>query len=288
MAVPCDLDFLLHDTILCGLKPQIAQRVIASASVVRLRKGEALVRQGDRATAFFIVIDGWLKLYRTTFSGKEVVIDVLSKAESFAVAAALSGGCYPVAAQVVSDACVARIPADRVVGCIREVPEVAIPISASSLQHIDRLLEQIEQLRSQSMVQRAAAFLVSLCPVADGPCIVALPYGKTLIAARLGMNPESLSRTFFKLKLVGVHMRAWHFAVSDVAKLRQLAAESHIRSYSALSFGRALIANPPSNAPTPRLRCRPGTSRVVWCCQRRSFTCGSRERLPQGNKQSCC
>jgi CRP-like cAMP-binding protein len=285
MAIPCDLGFLLHDTILSGLKPQIAERVIASASVVRLRKGEPLVQQGDRATAFFIVIDGWVKLYRTTLSGKEVVIDVLSKAESFAAAAALSGDCYPVAAQVVSDACVARIPADRVVGCIREVPEVAIPISASSLQHIDRLLEHIDELRSQSMLQRAAAFLASLCPVANGPCVAALPYGKTLIAARLGMDPESLSRTFFKLGLVGVRMRAWHFAVSDVAKLRQLAAEGHIRSYAALSFRGAPIANPPSDAPRPRFRCAPGTSRLVWCCQRRSFRCGSRERLAQGNKQ---
>lgn len=34
------------------------------------------------------------------------------------------------------------------------------------------------------------------------------------------MNPEFLSRSFIKLKSVGVNMRGSHFAVSDIGKLR--------------------------------------------------------------------
>jgi hypothetical protein len=46
-----------------------------------------------------------------------------------------------------------------------------------------------------------------------------------LIAARLGLKPESLSRAFAKLRTVGVEVRASHVAIRDVARLRQLAVD---------------------------------------------------------------
>lgn len=225
---------------------------MASASVVALTHGELLFRQGDPATAFFIIVRGWVKLYRTTLSGEEVVLDVLTNAESVAVAAALSGDGYAATAEAVTDACIMRIPADHVVRCIREMPEIAISMNALTLQDVERLTQHIEQLKSQSGVQRAAGYLASLCATADGACIVALPYAKALIAARLGMKSESLSRAFLKLRLVGVEMHPAHFAVRDVAKLRQVAASarcqwptySHAQPYRLMEppeLGRAVM-----------------------------------------------
>ena len=76
-------------------------------------------------------------------------------------------------------------------------------------------------------------FLVSLCPNGqDGcqdarqdVCAVALPYDKTLIAGRLGLKPESLSRAFAKLRSVGVHVHAAHVEVRNPDKLRRFAAD---------------------------------------------------------------
>ena len=97
-------------------------------------------------------------------------------------------------------------------------------IAAASL-HLHDLVQQIEQLKGQSGVQRVAEFLASLVPVDSGPCVIALPYDKALIAARLGLKPESLSRTFARLRSVGVVVQASHVAVRDAAKLRQIAAD---------------------------------------------------------------
>jgi hypothetical protein len=54
---------------------------------------------------------------------------------------------------------------------------------------------------------------------------VALPYDKILIAGRLGLTPESLSRAFARLRTIGVVVDASHVMVRDVAKLRALAAD---------------------------------------------------------------
>jgi CRP-like cAMP-binding protein len=220
-----DLDVVSRIAVFRGLKPETIQRVIAPATVVTLEERQPLFRQGDPATAFFIVVDGWIKLYRITFSGEETVIHVFTRGGSFAEAVAFTGSRYPATAEAVSDARIVRIPADHVVRCIREDPDIALAMIASTSQHLHHLVQQVEQLKAQSGVQRVAEFLASLCPIDHGSCMIALPYDKVLIAARLGLKPESLSRAFAKLRTVGVEVRASHVAIRDVARLRQLAAD---------------------------------------------------------------
>ena len=94
---------------------------------------------------------------------------------------------------------------------------------ASISQHMHHLVQQVEQLKAQSGVQRVAEFLASLSLAERGRCALALPYDKLLIAGQLGLKPESLSRAFAKLRTIGVIVDASHVEVKDVAKLRQLA-----------------------------------------------------------------
>ncbi|MGO9025984.1 MAG: Crp/Fnr family transcriptional regulator [Beijerinckiaceae bacterium] len=190
-----------------------------------LRPHEWIVRQGDPATAFFIVIDGWVKLYRNTASGDETVIDIMTKGESFAEAVAFTGNRYLATAEAVTEARVGRIPADHIVRCIRQSPDIALAMLASTSQHMHHLVQQVEQLKAQSGVQRVAEFLVSLSSAERGHCALVLPYDKVLIAGRLGLTPESLSRAFARLRAIGVVVDASHVVVRDVAKLRQLAAD---------------------------------------------------------------
>jgi CRP-like cAMP-binding protein len=220
-----DLQIISRIAIFRGLKPDTVKHIIAPASTLMLKARECLFRQGDPATAFFITIDGWVKLYRNTVSGEETVIHTLTKGDSFAEAVAFGGTSYPATAEAVSDARVVRIPADHIVRCIHESPDIALAMIASTSQHLHHLVQQVEQLKAQSGVQRVAEFLVSLAPVEHGSCVIALPYDKVLIAGRLGLKPESLSRTFAKLRSIGVVVQASQVAVSDVAKLRELAVD---------------------------------------------------------------
>ncbi len=96
---------------------------------------------------------------------------------------------------------------------------------ASISQHMHYLVQKVEQLKTQSGVQRVAEFLASLSLAEHGHCALALPYDKILIAGRLGLTPESLSRAFARLRAIGVVVDSSHVIVNDVSKLRQLAAD---------------------------------------------------------------
>jgi CRP-like cAMP-binding protein len=222
---PGDLQIITRIPVFRGLKPETVEHIVTPATAIMLGPHQSLFRQGDPATAFFIVIDGWVKLFRITLSGDEAVIHILTKGDSFAEAVAFTGIRFPASAEAVSNARVVRIPADHVVRCIRASPDIALAMIASTSQHLHHLVQQVEQLKAQSGVQRVAEFLVSLASVDHGPCDILLPYDKVLIAARLGLKPESLSRAFAKLKSLGVAVHASHVAINDVAKLHQLATD---------------------------------------------------------------
>lgn len=231
---PTDLDVVRRIPVFKGLKALMIERLIAPATVSLLREGDVLFRQGDPALNFFILVSGWVKLYRVTVAGDAAVIHVFKTGESLAEAVAFTGNPYPASAEAVSEARVVRIPADHVIRCIRDVPEIALAMIASTSQHLHHLVEQVEQLKAQTGVQRVAEFLASLCPTDHGSCTIALPYDKALIAGRLGLKPESLSRAFAKLRPVGVEVRAAHVAVKDVGKLRQLASDDRGATREAL------------------------------------------------------
>ncbi len=220
-----DLQIVTRLAVFRGLKSETVEHIIAPATAVMLRPHEWIVRQGDPATAFFIVIDGWVKLYRNTAAGDETVIDIMTKGESFAEAVAFTGNRYLATAEAVTEARVGRIPADHIVRCIRQSPDIALAMIASISQHMHHLVQQVEQLKAQSGVQRVAEFLASLSSAEQGHCALVLPYDKVLIAGRLGLTPESLSRAFARLRAIGVVVDASCVVVRDVAKLRQLATD---------------------------------------------------------------
>jgi CRP-like cAMP-binding protein len=229
-----DLQTITRIAVFRGLKPETIAHVIGPAQAQVLKPQTVLVRQDDPATAFFIVISGWLKLYRNNPAGDEAVVEMITTGASFSEAVAFTGNRYIVTAEAVTEARVARIPADHFTRCIRENPDVALSMVASISEHMHYLCQQVEQLKAQSGLQRVAEFLASFSQAERGKCAFALPYDKMLIARQLGIMPESLSRAFARLRAVGVTVNASQVKIEDIAKLRQLAADDRASARGAL------------------------------------------------------
>ena len=110
---------------------------------------------------------------------------------------------------------------------MRAEPEIGFALLASTSLHLHRLVEQIEALKAQTGAQRVAEFLVGLCKDRDaaGRRTIVLPYDKALIAGRLGMKPESLSRAFQRLRDYGVRIDSNKAEIADIETLRRLVDE---------------------------------------------------------------
>jgi CRP-like cAMP-binding protein len=114
---------------------------------------------------------------------------------------------------------------------IRRHPAFALLALAASRRQIRVLVDQLQTMKCCSGAQRLAAFLLDLCPPAASSCVVLLPYEKVLVAGRLGMQPESLSRAFARLQAHGVHLERNAVAIEDVGRLRRLVDEDRAENW---------------------------------------------------------
>jgi CRP-like cAMP-binding protein len=186
-------------------------------------RGETIFLQEEEAKAVHVVLAGWVKLFRMSPTGAEAVVSVFTRGESFGEAVALRNVPYPVSAEAVSACEIMHIPSPVLLSLMKEDPEIGVSILASTFTHLHALVAQLEQLKAQTGAQRVAEFLLGLCDTEADACDVELPYDKMLIAGRLGMKPESLSRAFSRLKTVGVKINRNHAVIANVERLRDYA-----------------------------------------------------------------
>lgn len=222
---PRDRQLAEASLLLSGLSGPALDGLLASARVREFSRNGTIFMQGEQANAIFIVLEGWVKLYRIAPSGAEAVVGVFTRGRSFGEAVAFRNDIYPVSAEAVTYCRVLRIEAAQFLHQIEETPGMATSILAATFTHLHALVGQVEGLKARTGAQRVAEFLLELADCEDGACEVTLPYDKVLIAGRLGMKPESLSRAFSKLREHGVNVKQNHATIRDVEALRDYAED---------------------------------------------------------------
>ncbi len=223
IVVDHDLEVARNSLLLKSLPGGVSETLLRSATTRQVGRGETLFLQGEPAHLVHIVIEGWVKLYRIAPNGNEAVVGVFTRGGSFGEAVAFRHLDYPVSGEAVTDCVLLQLQASAFIALMKENPEICMSILASTFQHLHSLVAQIEQIKAQTGAQRVAEFLLDLCKSRTGGCVVTLPYDKVLIAGRLGMKPESLSRAFYKLRKHGVRIAKNHAAIDDIAILRSYA-----------------------------------------------------------------
>jgi CRP-like cAMP-binding protein len=217
-----DHEILARLPIFTGLDQAVLRALLSDAWVQSFARNTVLFFQDEPATRFYVIFDGWVKLFRTSEDGDESVISIFGRGESFAEAVIFNGGRYPVSAAAADDSRLLVVPGKSFVRELCEHGEYALNIMAAMSRHLHLLVHQVEQLTLKSSTERVAGFLVKLCPKETGAAVVRLPLDKALIAGRLGMQPETLSRSFAKLRRLGIESKGSEVKIPDVSALKHL------------------------------------------------------------------
>ena len=227
-----DIEILRRVPLFAGLDESQLGDLLRDVSVRDHPKGQLLFQQGDTADRFYVVLGGWVKIFRLTPDGDEAVMALFARGESFAEAAMFMGGQFPASAEVVEQARLLRVESRPFKNRLHAEPEIAVAMLASVSLRMHYLVGQIEQLQVRSSTQRVADFLLKLCSSEDGPTEIALPYDKSLIASRLGMKPESFSRALARLRDLGVRTERSRVSIADAAALAEYCAGGSLPSDS--------------------------------------------------------
>ncbi len=225
-------DVVLSAQIFCDVPKEHVLPLIAKGSVKEAKRGASIHLQGERAHSLFVVLDGWVKLYRMSSCGNEAVVGVLTRGDSFGESAAIRGEVYATGAEAVSEARMLQIDASALWRAIEADPVLCRALLEASLNGNRALVQQLGQLKSHTGAQRIADFLLGLCKDEIGACTVVLPYDKVLIAGWLGMKPESLSRAFRRLEPYGVKIVKDRAMIQSIERLMDFTDEHRSPSWS--------------------------------------------------------
>ncbi len=191
-----------------SLPEEQLERLASIAQPSDVPAGQPVFSQGDAAAALFLVAEGRIKVHKSFRDGRTATLRHVDAGETFGESV-LFHETYPSGAEAMAPSRLLRFgTADFLAVCF-ECPEIAVNLIAAMARLLVLLNRRVEELLLP-VPARLARYLLELADeqlepaVAardrEGPRVVRLPTTKRELAARLGTVPETLSRTFDRLK----------------------------------------------------------------------------------------
>lgn len=208
-----------------GLSAEQLGIIRAGSRFVDLGRGEILFRQGDPVVGFFFVVRGQMQLAVSTAEGSEKVVEIVTAGETFGEAVVFDGLTYPVTATALVGTRLLGVSSRAVLGLLDTDPAFARRLLANMAVRLRRLIRDVEAYSLRSSVQRVIGFLLydaSDEPVGEtaGECVVELPMRKQVLASRLNIAPETLSRILHDLSAEGlISVDGRRIVLHDVPRL---------------------------------------------------------------------
>jgi CRP/FNR family transcriptional regulator, dissimilatory nitrate respiration regulator len=200
-------------------RPQLAE--LARAALTRqVPAGGPVLRRGERVPGLMVVQSGLVKI--SLKGDSERVLLLVGAGETFAEAPLFLGQPLQVDVTAVGDTALVIVPAAPLLALFDRDPRFARGLLAAVCQRLQTLVADFESATVHDAGERLAAYLGSL-----GKDTACLPAPKAVIASRLGMTKETLSRllrSFMDQGLIEVAKR--EIRILDRARLSAAARSS--------------------------------------------------------------
>lgn len=220
-----DVQSLTRLPLFCKLTRDGLERVTAEASVVRYPQGAVVLHQGATAQYLHVLLEGQIGLLGTLSDGEETIVEILRDGELFIAAAVLTDKPYLMGAVALRDSRVLLLPAEQLRRDLRADPDLALAMLTSLSTHFRMLVREVKDLKLKSAAQRLGHYLLGLTTKREGSVIVRLPHSKGVIAARIGVRAETLSRAFASLREEGATVNGHTVVIADLGRLAKFCME---------------------------------------------------------------
>lgn len=187
-----------------GLAPDYLAQLSAIAIAQRFNRGEIIFSEGEEGRGFFVVIEGRIKIFKSSFEGKEQILHMFGPGEPFGEVAVFAGRNFPAYAEALENSQVLYFPRHAFITLIKKDPLLAMNMLAMLSERLQRFTRMIEDLSLKEVPSRLAAYLLYLSERQKGAGEVRLDVAKGQLASMLGTIPETLSRMLARMTQEGL------------------------------------------------------------------------------------
>lgn len=181
-----------------------------------------LIRNGEPADFLHVVIEGTVEMF-ASHRDRETTLGVAGPGDSFILAAVLFDRPYLQSARALVASKILMIPADAVRHAFDADAGFARAVAQNLAFAYRGVIKELKNQKLRSGLERLANWLLTHDAENGSRGRFDLPFDKKVLAARLGMAPEGLSRAFATLSAYHVVVQGPSVVIQDVAALSKLA-----------------------------------------------------------------
>jgi CRP/FNR family transcriptional activator FtrB len=217
-----DIETMKHLPLFRGVAPDVAESMLRGAYLQRFPAHVELVREGDAADFLHVIVDGHVEVF-SAYRDRETTVAVLGAGHSFIVAAVILDRIYLKSARALTPAKILLIPAEAVREAFGLDAAFARALAVELATAYRSVVKELKNQKLRSSLERLANWILAQDAASGGHGRIELPFDKKVLASRLGMAPEVLSRAFAALKPYQVTVRGGVITVDHRPTLIKLA-----------------------------------------------------------------
>ncbi len=157
-----DNDVLRQTPLFSGLDDDAADSLRSSLTEIRLDRGETLFREGDGGDRLYVVIDGKIKLGRSSPDGRENLLAVLGPGQMFGELSLFDPGPRSATATAVTDVAMVSLGHAELNGWLTGHPDVARGLLNQLAARLRRTNDVVADLVFSDVPGRVAKALLDL------------------------------------------------------------------------------------------------------------------------------
>jgi len=193
----------------------LAQRAVER----RFAPDEMLFWEGEPCAGIFLIVQGSVKIFKTSAGGREMMLSLESAPSTVAELPLFDGGPYPASVRAVEPVVSLFVNKADFQQVCRQYPEVALKILAVVGHRLRHLVGLVESMTFGSVTERLARLLLD---ASKGASKFDLPITHQELASRLGTVREVVSRNLARFRAEGlIRIQGHQLQILDRAGLER-------------------------------------------------------------------
>ncbi len=170
--------------------------------------GQIVFNEGDACSGLYIVASGHIRIFKTSASGREQVLNIDGPGSSVAELPVFDGGNYPASVAAIDETVLLFVSKEDFRELCLTHPQVALKVLRVVGTRLRRLVGIIEELSFTTVRHRLAALLLRLAQSrgkkTEKGVVFMLPDNNQEIASQIGTVRELVSRNLSRLQAEGI------------------------------------------------------------------------------------
>jgi CRP/FNR family transcriptional regulator len=220
------LNFLRRSSIFSQFADEELKKIAELIIERKLKKGSVVFYEHDPSSAFYIIKEGKVKVYKMSEDGRELIIGIFSSGGIFGDVPVFDGGPYPATAATLTDSVLYLIRKEQFEELLTRHPEISLKVIRILGRRLRQALNLIKNLGLKNVPQRLAGLLLQLAKEyshkSEAGMELDIPLSRQELAELIGVSRETVIRElgkFAKAKIIKIEGKKIFITNQDKLRL---------------------------------------------------------------------